>query len=53
MSFYGPRLLNTGVGSHIVRHPDVAADHRVVADGDASQDAGIAINSDIILESRQ
>ena len=43
MSFYGPRLLNTGVGSHIVSHPDVAADHRVVADGDASQDAGIAI----------
>ena len=31
-------------------HPDVAADHRVVADGDASQDAGIAINSDIILD---
>ena len=33
-----------------MRHPDVAANHGVVADGDSAQDAGIAIDGDIVLD---
>ena len=50
MPFYGPRLLDAGVGSHIVRHPNVTADNGVVADGDTAQDAGIAIDGDVVLD---
>ena len=31
-------------------HPDVAADNRVVADGDTTQDAGVTVDGDIILD---
>ena len=50
MSFYGLRLLDAGFGSHIVSHPDIAANHRVVADGDTAQDAGIAVDGDVVLD---
>ena len=49
MSFYSLRLLDAGVGGHIVRHPDVTTDNGVVADGDTAQDAGIAVDSDVVL----
>ena len=50
MPFHSLRLLDAGVGSYIVRHPDVAADNGVVADGDTAQDAGIAIDGDVVLD---
>ena len=50
MSFYGPRLLDTGVGSHVVSHPDIAANHGVVADSDTSKDAGVTVDGDIVLD---
>ena len=31
-------------------HPDVAANHGVVADGNTTQDAGIAIDGDVVLD---
>ena len=50
MPFHSLRLLDAGVGGHIVSHPDVAADNGVVADGDTAQDAGIAIDGDVVLD---
>ena len=50
MSFYSLRLLDAGVGGHIVRHPDVTTDNGVVADGDTAQDAGIAVDGDVVLD---
>ena len=50
MPFHSLRLLDAGVGGHIVGHPDVAADDGVVADGDAAQDAGITVDGDIVLD---
>ena len=50
MGLNGLRLLDAGVGSHIVRHPDIAADNGVVADGDTAQNAGIAIDGDVVLD---
>ena len=49
MPFHSFRLLDAGVGSHVVGHPDVAADNGVVADSDTTQDAGIAVDGDIVL----
>ena len=50
MSFHSLRLLDARVGGHIVGHPDVAADNRVVANGDTAQNAGITVDGDIVLD---
>ncbi len=50
MPFHGLRLLDAGVGSHVVGHPDVAADNGVVANGDTAQDAGITVDGDVVLD---
>ena len=50
MPFHSLRLLDAGVGGHIVSHPDVAADNGVMADGDAAQNAGITVDGDVVLD---
>ena len=50
MPFHSLRLLDAGVGGHIVSHPDVAADNRVVADGNAPKDTRVTVDGDIILD---
>ena len=50
MGLNGLRLQNAGVGRHIVSHPDIAADHRVMTDGDTPQDAGVTVNGNIVLD---
>ena len=50
MPFHGLRLLDAGIGGYIVSHPDVAANHGVMADGDSAQDACVTIDGDIVLD---
>ena len=50
MPFHSLRLLDAGVGGHIVSHPDVAADNRVVADGNAPKDTRVTVDGDIVLD---
>ena len=50
MPFYSFRLLDVGVGGYVVGHPDVAANHGVMADGDSAQDACVTIDGDIVLD---
>ena len=38
---HGLALLNARVGGHIICHPDVTTDDRVVTNGDTSQDRSV------------
>lgn len=46
----GKLLYELRSGGHVLRHPDVAADDRTAADGDAAEDGRPGVHGDVVLK---